>query len=293
MLSNVSSYNPYAFGGAALQLLGNAPASNRNGDAQAGTSVARATSTAPGGLTPGLGASLAEIDFIITGQGAKVTTASAETGATGSSAEVAESNTSSLTFRVDPSVQDLANEYAAATQNDAGVVRPNVGPSPWVDALAGLAKGSDVALAAAAREALQNVTQAQWNSGGQEIAYKDIGPDVAPDNLAHAAEYIASPNFAESAIVSIASSIAQGQQPDAFLVNLLHARMNGSITVVDTTALSKTENLAKYNTAYNSDIGYGDSNGDTFNFEAIAQPNSTSPLSSFSASTVAAAYREN
>jgi hypothetical protein len=38
--------------------------------------------------------------------------------------------------------------------------------------------------------------------------------------------------------------------------------MNGSITVVDTKTLSKTDNLSKYNTDY----GSGDNEGYTFNF---------------------------
>jgi hypothetical protein len=259
----------------------------------AGTFVERATSTLTGGLSQGFSAALAQINFTVTSHGAQVTTASADTGLTGSSAQVAVSNTSSVTFSVNPSVQDLANEYAVLTNNDTGVVRPNVGPSPWVDALVGLAKGSDVALAVAAREALTNVVQAHWDADGHEIAYRDIGPKVKPNNLAHAAEYIASSDYAQAAIINIAKSIAEGEPPDAFLVNLLHARMNGSITVVDTKALSKIDNLDKYNTDYNEDYGYRSHHGRSFNFEVIVQPNSTLPLSSFSASIVNAAYREN
>jgi hypothetical protein len=256
----------------------------------ASTFAERVTSTSTG-LSTGLSASLAEINFLVTGHGTKVTTASADTSLTGSSAQVAVSNTSSVTFSVVPSVRDLANEYAVLTNNNVGVVRPNVGSSPWVDALVGLAKGSDVALAVAAREALGNVVQADAN--GQEIAYKNAGPVVYADNLGHAAEYIASQDYAQSAIINIANSIAEGEPPDAFLVNLLHARMNGSITVVDTTALSQTDNLGKYNTGYNKDYGYSSSDGSSFNFEVIAQPNPTAPLGSFSASIVNAAYREN
>ncbi len=255
------------------------------------TSVQQVTATSTAGSSPGVSASLAEISFRVTSHGTKVTTASAETGSTGSSAQVAVSNTSSVTFSVNPSMQDLANEYAVLTNNDAGVVRPNVGASPWVDALVGLAKGSDVALAVAAREALKNVTQA--DASGQAVDYKNAGPIVNANNLGHAAEYIASQNYAQSAIISIANSIAKGEAPDAFLVNLLHARMNGSITVVDTKALSQTDDLGKYNTDYNEDYGYSSSNGRSFNFEVIANPNSASPLSSFSASIVNAAYREN
>lgn len=293
MMTNVSSCNPYAYSGAALQLLSNAFGARQIGDGPARTSVARVTSTEPGGQTPGLSASLAEINFLVTSHGTEVTTASADTGLTGSSAQVAESNASSVTFSVDPSIRDLANEYAVLTNNDVGVVRPNVGSSPWVDALVDLAKGSDVALAVAAREALPNVAQAQWDPSGHEIAYKNAGPVVYPDDLGHAAEYIASQDYAQEAIVQIANSIAQGEPPDAFLVNLLHARMNGSITVVDTETLSITDNLGKYNTDYNGDYGYGDSNGNTFNFEVIAQPGSATPLSSFSASIINAAYTEH
>jgi hypothetical protein len=259
-------------------------------DSSASSFMERVTSTFTGAISSGFSASLAQINFTVTRHGTKVTTASADTSSTGSSAQVAVSNTSSFTFSVDPTVQDLANEYAVLTNNDAGVVRPNVGPSPWVDALVDLAKGSDVALAVAAREALGTITQA---AGGHDITYKNSGPVVPADNLAHAAAYIASPDFAQAAIMKIAHSIAEGESPDAFLVNMLHARMTGSITVVDTEALSETDNLSKYNTAYNEDYDYSSSYGRSFNFEVIVQPNSTLPLRSFSASIVNAAYREN
>jgi hypothetical protein len=196
----------------------------------------RVTSTLTGGLSPGFSAALAQINFIVTSHGTKVTTASADTSLAGSSAQVAVSNTSSVTFSVNPSIQDLANEYAVLTNNDVGVVRPNVGPSPWVDALVGLAKGSDVALAVAAREALTNVTQAQWDAGGHEIAYKNTGPVVYADNLAHAAEYIASPDYAQAAIINIANSIAEGEPP--IWASTTQATMKITVTATPTEAHS-------------------------------------------------------
>ncbi len=163
---------------------------------------------------------------------------------------------SSLTITVTApqSLRDLCNEYAVLTGNNVGVVRPNVGPSKFVDALMQLATGSDAALAVAARDLLPRIcSDGSCGPDGQaNVCYQsDRVPVFNAKELPEAEATMQAQDWSDRAISNIASAMAQGAQPNEYDIAFLHAKLYGSATVIDTEAMAAGEVATQYNAGRN------------------------------------------
>lgn len=120
------------------------------------------------------------------------------------------------------------------------VATPNLADtsSVIVDSLQTLAQGEDQALASAARDLLPRLEAADDST----VSF-DGGPftdGAPPDDLFSAIEWSRS-RLIDDAIVGIATSLARGEEPDAWSVNFLKAAVQGAIDVVDVTDRSTDE----------------------------------------------------
>jgi hypothetical protein len=134
-----------------------------------------------------------------------------------------------------PTLHDLAIEETILTGNNAGLARPEIGSTNFVDALMQLATGPDVALAVAARNLLPRIASpGGYGPDGQPIvSYKHdpLSGPVTIDSLADVAGFWSGDWWSDGAIACIASAMAKGEQPGQSDVNLLRARLFGAVSV--------------------------------------------------------------
>jgi hypothetical protein len=285
------SYNPSAF---ALMLRESIAAPNTRSTRTSGAPAQNTPATPTNGLSGSISLALATICGIVTTGGTLVTAASKSASPAGSGTQTAAGITS-ITLSGDRSLRDLCNMEAVLTGNTKGVVRPSVGSSKVVDALMKLAKGSDVALAVAAREILPKIVSAKDGPDGQSVVTYRSDPALEafkPANLPEAAVAMSTEVWSNRTILNIASSMASGQKLDPFEVNFLRAKMFGSFTLTETTTTSTNGDTNKEDADLNRNFGGGASGGQPFNWRVALNPGGTGtqPLTSFSATAVYARY---
>jgi hypothetical protein len=149
-------------------------------------------------------------------------------------AEIETQTASFTTEAPSPTIHDLAIEEMELTGNNAGLARPGVGSSKFVDALMQLATGSDMALSIAARNLLPRLAgNGEYDSNGQAIVtyrYDPQNEDLTLNNLPDAAGFAAGDWWSDRAIANIASAMANGEEPDTADENFLRQRLFGSFS---------------------------------------------------------------
>ncbi len=284
------SYKPRAF---ALMLMEVVAAPDTHSARTSGPPAQDTPPSLTNGLSRPIIEALATIGAIVTSAGTQVTATSERAGSSASETQTSVNIISATTVRADLNLRDLCNMEAVLTGNTKGLVRPCVGPSKVVDALMQLATGFDVALAVAAREFLPEIASAKDGPDGQSVITLRNDPAWGPlarTNIPEVAAAMSGQGWSDGAIVSIASSLANGQKPAPIAVNFLHAKMFDSFTLIDIKSTSTRGDINNYNANLNRDFGWGLSYGQPFNSEAGLNRAGKQPLASFGARALYARY---
>ncbi len=290
MITIPVSYKPSAF---ALMLMEVVAAPDTQSARTSGTPAQNTPPSLTNGLSRPIIEALATIGAIVTSAGTQVTAKSESAGSSASETQTSVSIISATTVRTDLNLRDLCNMEAVLTGNTKGVVRPCVGASKVVDALMQLATGPDVALAVAAREFLPEIASAKDEPDGQCVITLRNDPAWGPlarTNIPEVAAAMSGQAWSDGAIVSIASSLANGQKPAPFAVNFLHAKMFNSFTLIHIESTSTRRDMTNYNADLNRNFGWSLSYGQPLNWGARFNRAGKQPLPSFSARALYARY---